>query len=310
MTFDVDSIKFRLGEQEVSVQDLCARNARDYSRLIGKSGFQKVFRTSLPEGEFFSNFLRQELYIQKNDCVILVNQGISSVIPGKVPQLFQGIPNIESVFFVELSDGCTGFVRALTMANSFLISKSFLRVHIICAEKYSAFFDESDNSVSPIFSDAISLTTLVLGTKYSILASAIDNCFAKSDLISTQEDSTGRLKLRMDGGPVLSWAIDTVPSNIRVLLEKSRLTMSDIDSWYFHQGSKVMLEMLAEKLDLDKFGLFSSESIGNTTSSSIPIALSKSFGSNKNIQLQGNNFVLVGFGVGLSVVSVIIAANK
>lgn len=309
MTFDIEQISFQVGEEKFSVEEICINTGRNFKRLISKSGFENVYRTKLSEQQFFANFLTRELKIESEDCLIFVNQGMSSLIPGKVPSLFEGISNFDNTLFLELSDGCTGFVRALILANALLSSKSALRVHVICAEKYSAYFLDSDSAVSPIFSDAISLTTLVSGSTYNLIASSVNNFFEKAELISTHRDTSDTLKLRMDGGSVFAWAISQVPSNLEVLFQKSGLTKSEIDIWYFHQGSKVMVEMLADKIGLESGGLFSAGQIGNTTSSSIPIALSEVIGSRNMRQSDAENIVLVGFGVGLSIVSALIRVN-
>lgn len=309
MTFDIEQISFQLGEEKFSVEETCISTGRDFKRLISKTGFENVYRTKLSEQQFFGNFLTKELKIRSEDSLIFVNQGMSSLIPGKVPSLFEGMSNFNNTLFIELSDGCTGFVRAIILANALLSSKSALRVHVICAEKYSAYFLDSDSAVAPIFSDAISLTTLVSGSTYNLIASSVNNSFEKAELISTYRDQSGTFKLRMDGSFVLAWAMNQVPSNLEVLFEKSGLTKSEIDAWYFHQGSKVMIEMLADKIGLENDGLFSAAQIGNTTSSSIPIALSQAIELRKIRQSYGENIVLVGFGVGLSIVSALIRVN-
>ena len=309
MTFDVEQISFQLGEESFSVEEICTNTGRDFKRLISKSGFVNVYRTRLSEKEFFGNFIAKKLKIESEDTLIFVNQGLGSLIPGKIPYLFEGMSNFDDTLFLELSDGCTGFVRALILANALISSKSSSRVHIICAEKYSAYFLDSDSAVSPIFSDAISLTTLVSGSSYNLISSSVSNSFEKSELISTHRDGSDTLKLRMEGSSVLAWAMNQVPSNLEVLFQKSGLTKSEIDTWYFHQGSKVMIDMLADKIGLENNGLFSAEQIGNTTSSSIPIALNQVTGLRNTRKSDGENIVLLGFGVGLSIVSALIRVN-
>ena len=247
--------------------------------------------------------------LKAEDYLIFVNQGLNSLIPGKISSLFKDTPNFDSTLFLEVSDGCTGFVRALILANTIILSKTALRVHIVCGEKYSAYYMDSDTSVSPIFSDAISLTTIVPGTTHTLVASSVNNFFEKSDAISTYTDSSARLQLKMDGSIVLSWATNSVPTNLDALFLKSSITKTDIDTWLFHQGSKIMIEMLADRLEIDNDGLFVAGQIGNATSSSIPIALSKVLLEKDLSQSQSRNVVMVGFGVGLSIVSILVRIN-
>ena len=204
MTFEIESIEYQLGEEPILVRDLCIRNNRNFERLIVRSGFETVHHTNLSEEIFFSNFLKKHLITNPGEFIIFVNQSMSEVIPGKISKVFGDFLHVEKVFFIEISDGCSGFVRALVMADALLKSKNTSKVHIICAEKYSKYYSESDESVSPIFSDAISLTTLCHGEKYSLVSTAVENLFSESKLISTSLDSNEALKLNMKGGSVLS----------------------------------------------------------------------------------------------------------
>lgn len=103
--------------------------------------------------------------------------------------------------------------------------------------------------------------------------------------------------LYMNGSEIFSFTIRVVPKMVRRTLEKNGLGMDDINLFVFHQANSFMLSHLRKKLkiDEDKFFINMSE-IGNTVSSTIPIAL-------KNAQSAGllkGNILIAGFGVGLS----------
>ena len=90
-----------------------------------------------------------------------------------------------------------------------------------------------------------------------------------------------------------------VPPCINKLLDRTGLTLENIDLFVFHQASKLVIENLIRTLSLDKDKVFTNfENIGNTVSASIPIAL-------KDADMQGrlkegDTVMLIGFGVGLS----------
>ena len=73
--------------------------------------------------------------------------------------------------------------------------------------------------------------------------------------------------------------------------------MDDIDLWVFHQANKYMINYIRKILEIEKekFYIYM-EHVGNTVSSTIPIALCAAREEGK---LRGN-VVLAGFGVGLS----------
>ena len=82
-------------------------------------------------------------------------------------------------------------------------------------------------------------------------------------------------------------------------LQKNKLTCDDIDMFIFHQANTYMVEAIAKrmKLDLSKVPV-DIRNYGNTSSSSIPIILSKNINSDKNI------FHLSAIGDGFSINSV------
>ena len=103
----------------------------------------------------------------------------------------------------------------------------------------------------------------------------------------------------MDGPEVFNFTLREVPRAVKQLLEKSQKTMEEVDYFVFHQASKFMLEQVRKKLRIpeEKFCI-QLENVGNTVSSSIPIALDM-VRQEKKIK-HGDTVMLVGFGVGYS----------
>ena len=118
MSFDIQNINFALGENQIVVKTLCSEVGRDYEKLITRSGFTSVHRTNLADSEFFSTFLNANLTIMSGDFVVFVNQSINSLIPGASAAVFRDVTNSSDVNIIEISDGCSGFVRALIVADA------------------------------------------------------------------------------------------------------------------------------------------------------------------------------------------------
>ena len=103
----------------------------------------------------------------------------------------------------------------------------------------------------------------------------------------------------MDGKNVFLFSLANVPLNINSLLELSSLNKNDINMFFFHQASKLIVTSLIEKLNIDNKKAFCNyKLIGNTISSSIPLAL-KDAANQKRIK-KNDLLLLSGFGVGLS----------
>jgi 3-oxoacyl-[acyl-carrier-protein] synthase-3 len=90
-----------------------------------------------------------------------------------------------------------------------------------------------------------------------------------------------------------------VPEAVHQLLEQAGVERDAVDLFVFHQANGFMLEHLRKKIQIpaEKFVL-AMEHVGNTVSSSIPIALQCA---EQRGQLKpGALVMLVGFGVGYS----------
>ena len=310
MSFSIASIKYKIGEVAVPVSEICETTGRNYARLLQRSGFEYVHRTKKSEEIFFGEFINQELVVSRADFIIFVNQSMPSLIPGKIPGLFANRSDVNSVGFLEISDGCTGFSRALVVANAMMESNLSSRVHIICGEKYSKFYEDHDESVSPIFSDAISLTTLTKEGPYKIIGFKFLNFFSMSNSISVSKDNEGSDKIRMDGARVLTWATSEIPMLVNELLSEAGLSAEFVNSWFLHQGSKVVVESLSEKFGIDLCDNFNSSQLGNTVSSTIPIMIKESLIKSGRNSIERGHAIVLGFGIGLSVVALLLEINS
>jgi 3-oxoacyl-[acyl-carrier-protein] synthase III len=301
MTFEIEKIEYALGEIAIPVSRICDDNGKNYERLIKRSGFEYVHRTLESENQFFSDFLSRNLSLASGDYLIFINQSMTGRIPGKVSEVFKSIANATEVAFLELSDGCSGFARGLITANALIHSGSTSRVHIVCAEKYSKMYNNMDESVSPIFSDAISAITVRQGRSAKLVSMEFQNYFAQSSRISSTINSDGIEKFGMDGAHVLSWAANEVPRLVNQLLEKAGLAVQDISTWFMHQGSKIVVDSIMQKLGVEGFDSFTAGQIGNTGSSSIPIMM-KMYSEHYGAYLPEGFSVVCGFGIGLTLV--------
>jgi 3-oxoacyl-[acyl-carrier-protein] synthase-3 len=116
-------------------------------------------------------------------------------------------------------------------------------------------------------------------------------------------DASGNVRslchINMNGMEILSFVNSKIPSHVRQILERNGLQISDIQLYIFHQASLTVLDSLTRLLGLRRERVFVNiGSIGNTVSSSIPIALKEATDGNR--LRKGDKVLLCGFGVGLS----------
>lgn len=117
------------------------------------------------------------------------------------------------------------------------------------------------------------------------------------------------VKLSMNGSKMFMFTVSNIPKNVIELLNKSKINISKIKKFFFHQGSKIILDTLQASLKLPKEKVFNNlKYLGNTVSSTIPISLKQANDKNK---IRSNDLLLLsGFGVGLSWGSCIIKWKK
>jgi 3-oxoacyl-[acyl-carrier-protein] synthase III len=230
-----------------------------------------------------------------------------------------GIPKSSGAFDFNL--GCSGFIYGLSIAKGLIETEQASNVLLITAETYSKFIHPKDKSVKTIFGDAAASTLVsavegaenkigpfIFGTDgqggKNLIVKAGGLRFPKTDESGTDfTDEYGNVRndnsLFMNGSEIFNFSLREVPPVIEKLYTKANLTEKDISLFIFHQANKYMLDFLRKKIKIseDKFYEYLAE-VGNTVSSSIPIAL-------KNAIIEGkvaknDNLILVGFGVGYS----------
>ena len=84
-------------------------------------------------------------------------------------------------------------------------------------------------------------------------------------------------------------------------MKRINLTIDDIDQFVFHQGSKSIVDSIVRKLGIpvSKVVVRASD-VGNTISSSIPLALEPA------LERKSHNVLLSGFGVGVSIANIVL----
>jgi len=72
------------------------------------------------------------------------------------------------------------------------------------------------------------------------------------------------------------FTMDLVPKCVNALLKKSGITIHDVDLFIFQQTSKLVIDNLVRRLGLPPDKVFTNyETIGNTVSAFIPIAVNQ-----------------------------------
>ena len=219
--------------------------------------------------------------------------------------------------------GCSGYEYGLAMAKGLLIGGIAKNILLLTAETYTKYIHPLDKGNRTIFGDGASATLVsdsgfaeigefCLGTDGSgaeqlIVKTGCARHYEMADDFLVDEDGGTHSSdhLYMNGKAIFDFTADVVPSLIDETLEKNGMKMEDVNLFVFHQANKYMINYIRKLMDIEKekFFIFM-ENVGNTVSSTIPIALCEA---KKEGRLNGN-IVLAGFGVGLSYGAVVLRA--
>lgn len=258
------------------------------------------------------------------DFVLLCTQSGDYFLPSSACILQDRLGLSKNCGALDFNLGCSGYEYGLAIAKGLIVAGISKNILLLTSETYTKYLHPQDKGNRTIFGDGASATLVstegfaeigevVLGTD----GSGAENLIVRSlgarhkellhDLrINEEEGLVSGDHLYMHGGNVFNFTADVVPSMVEELLQKSGLAQDEIDLWVFHQANKYMINYLRKLLDIDKerFYIYM-EHVGNTVSSTIPIALVEA---RKEDKLHGN-VLLAGFGVGLSWGGVMLRIN-
>jgi len=202
--------------------------------------------------------------------------------------------------------GCSGFIYALNLGEKIINSGQGKNGLIICSDVYTKYIDKKNSTCRPIFSDASSAIILSKSNYNSIKNFSFGTDGSGAVDLNLKENSKN---IFMDGAKVALFAMKRVPESVKEILKKTHNKIVDIDKFIFHQASKFVLNNIYSILKINKKKIFENyKYLGNTTSSSIPIALKVA--SSKKILKNNHKIILCGFGVGLSWASVLLKWKK
>ncbi|SHM28346.1 3-oxoacyl-[acyl-carrier-protein] synthase-3 [Chitinophaga jiangningensis] len=323
----IKAISYYLPEQ-VLTNEMLVTQFPEWSveKVASKIGIQER-RIAAPD-EFVSDMavkageaLLQEYNIPASDIdfVLLCTQSPDFCLPTTacLVQNKLGIPTNAGA--IDFNLGCSGFVYGLAFAKGLIAGGIAKNILLITSETYSKYLHPLDKGNRTIFGDAAAATLISTsgfaeigqfelgtdgrgaenlivrngGSRAPRSAIPAEATFDGNDPISPD-------CLYMNGSEIFNFTLESVPQLVKTTLSKNTLTDADIDLYVFHQANQYMLNFLRRKIGIseEKFFLYMSK-VGNTVSSTIPIALKAAMEDGK-IKSDRDRVLLAGFGVGYS----------
>ena len=204
----------------------------------------------------------------------------------------------------DLQAVCSGFVYALTVADSLIKSGTARCALVVGAEIFSRILDFTDRTTCVLFGDGAGAVVLEASDTPGILASDLHADGKHVGILCVPGNvSGGKIigdpLLKMDGQAVFKLAVGVLESAARAALAKANMTDQDIDWLIPHQANIRIMQSTAKKLKLPLEKLIVTvDQHGNTSAASIPLALDVSVRSGKI--KKGDTLMLEGVGGGFT----------
>jgi 3-oxoacyl-[acyl-carrier-protein] synthase-3 len=251
------------------------------------------------------------------DYILLCTQSPDYFLPASACLIQDRLQLRTDTGAIDFNQGCSGYIYGLSLAKGLIYGGLAKNVLLITSETYSKYIHSTDKGNRSLFGDAAAATLVSTigfaellnfsvgtdgkGARNLIVESGASKMIRAGQAV-TLDDGGNPVSsdyLYMNGSEILNFTLDTVPQLVRNLLEKNGLKEQDIDLFVLHQANRFIMEFLRKKMKIepDKFYYFL-ENVGNTVSSTIPIALIEAWKDGSVIP--GKNVLLAGFGVGYS----------
>ena len=199
---------------------------------------------------------------------------------------------------------CSGFVYALTVADSMIRTGAATKALVIGSEVFSRILDFKDRTTCVLFGDGAGAVILQASDRPGLLASELHADGRHVGLLCVPGTVSGGAVLgdpvlKMDGPGVFKLAVNVLEKVATSVLAKAGRDASSIDWLIPHQANIRIMQSTARKLKvpLEKLIVTVNEH-GNTSAASIPLALDEAVRSGRI--KRGDTLMLEGVGGGFT----------
>ncbi|MGF7057258.1 beta-ketoacyl-ACP synthase III [Brassicibacter mesophilus] len=211
----------------------------------------------------------------------------------------------------DLEAACSGFLYGLSIAYSFIRAGVYKNILLIGAEVLSRITDWTDRNTCVLFGDGAGAVVIsevpankgILGIELGADGSGghfLMQPAGGSKSPANEETIKNKLHyINMEGNEVFKFAVRKMEDASLKVIEKSKISVDDVDFLIPHQANMRIIESARKKLKLSEDKVYINlDRYGNMSSASIPVALDEAI---KEGKIKDDDTVLlVGFGGGLT----------
>jgi 3-oxoacyl-[acyl-carrier-protein] synthase-3 len=310
-----------------SLDDLTSVFGKEQIRRISKS--TGVVRSHVSTGGICASdlcFFAAERLLEKLgwerdsvDVLVFVSVTPDYVTPATACALQYRLKLAKGCAAFDIHHACSGYPYGLWIVAHLLSSGNVRRALLLVGDTVTRFSSPYDRAAAPLFGDGGSATALEWneaaepmhfemgtdgsGAQHLIVKAGAFRHPATAETGMRTEREGGNFRsdddLYMNGAEIFAFTIREVPPLMEKVLKLAGWTLTDVDAVVMHQANLFVMQHLAKKLAIPKEKLIENlADYGNTSGSSIPLALSGKLAD--RLRVQSQRLVLLGFGTGLS----------
>jgi len=252
--------------------------------ITARSGIKS--RHIAAEGEYTSDLASKALLDALNnagekpdwiDGIIVATTTPDRVFPS-VAAIVQNKVNLSQGMAIDINAVCSGFIYAMTIADSLIKSGVAKRIAVIGAETMSRILDWNDRSTCVLFGDGAGAVILEASSEQRLWHSYIMSDGSLNNILEVpggvSEGNMADAKILMNGREVFRHAVDKMHSSAVQILAQASMAVADIDLMIPHQANSRIISMVADKLGIDaEKAVITLETQGNTSAATIPLAM-------------------------------------
>ena len=254
------------------------------------------------------------------DCVIVATESPDTKFPSTACLLQDRIGAKNAAAF-DLSAGCSGFVYALAVANSMIVSGLYKHILVVGAETLSRIMNWQDRNTCVLFGDGAGAAVVgQVEDGYGVLSIDMGADGSGGPFFfffsggsrkpaSHETVDAGEHFIHMDGSEVFKFAVKIMGRTAEKAMKKAGLTTEDVDLLIPHQANIRIINSAAKRLGMSMDKVFVNvDKYGNTSAASIPIAMCEA--REQGLLKKGKTVILAGFGAGLTWASIALKWSK
>lgn len=236
-------------------------------------------------------------------CLIVATSSGEYAMPSTACLVHKALELPQDIPVMDVGAACAGFLYAVDTARALLMAHGGKYAIVVGAEQMSHVLDMTDRNTCVLFGDGAGAAVLALeddAEYHSVVGT-------RGDLAIQVGGPLRDIHMTMDGQNVFRFAVSTIPMCVDKLLEKSGLTLEDVDWVVCHQANQRIIDASIRRLGVPAEKFYKNlDRFANTSAASIPLAIAELKESGKLIS--GQRVIMVGFGGGLTWAGVMLKA--